>query len=176
MHANTLNTLYYENNQHFAREGGYNVTIVSKENAKSLMTPKTREQFEKVAKVVGENSNVARNFALVCVLADNGGIMIDDYFAITEPMQWVENLNSDVNIRRGKRTPNVEVFGYFDPKASSSLAPYDIDVDFEVEKMLRSSPGLRPYFLLAKKNAVLLTELIAEIVAMVTDSSPLTNK
>ena len=42
--------------------------------------------------------------------------------------------------------------------------------------MLRSSPGLRPYFLLAKKNAVFLTELIDEIVAMVTDSSPLTNK
>jgi energy-converting hydrogenase Eha subunit H len=50
------------------------------------MTPKTREQFEKVAKVVGENSRISSNFALVCVLADNGGIMIDDYFAITEPM------------------------------------------------------------------------------------------
>ena len=68
-----------------------------------------------MAKVVGENSNIARNFMLVCVLADNGGIMIDGYMAITEPMQWVENLNNDVNIRRGKRAPNVEVFGYFDP-------------------------------------------------------------
>ena len=42
--------------------------------------------------------------------------------------------------------------------------------------MLRSSPGIRSYFLLAKKNAVFLTELIAEIIAMVTDPSPLTNK
>jgi hypothetical protein len=125
--ASILNTLYYENNQHFAKEGGYNVTIVSKDNAKSLMTPKTREQYEKVVKVVGENNKIASNFALVCVLADNGGIMIDDYFAFTEPMQWVEKLNSDISIRRGKRAPNVEVFGYYDPKASSSMAPYDID-------------------------------------------------
>jgi hypothetical protein len=42
--------------------------------------------------------------------------------------------------------------------------------------MLRSSPGIRSYFLLAKKNAIFMTEIIAEIVAMVTDPSPLTNK
>jgi hypothetical protein len=56
------------------------------------------------------------------------------------------------------------------------MSPHDIDVDFEVEKMLRSSPGIRPYFLLAKKNTTFLTELINEIVIMMTDTAPLTNK
>jgi hypothetical protein len=129
-----------------------------------------------VVGVVGENSAIASNFALVCVLADNGGVMIADYMAITEPMSWVDNLNNDINLRRGKRIPDIQVFGYFDPKASSFMALVDIEVDYEVEKIQRLSPGLRPYFLLAKKNTIFLSELIDEITAIVTGNTPLSNK
>jgi hypothetical protein len=45
--------------------------------------------------------------------------MIADYLAITEPMSWIDNLNKDINIRRGKKMPKVSVFGYYDPQASS---------------------------------------------------------
>ncbi len=42
MHNKTLNRLYYENNQHYAAEGGYKVTIISKANAKQYMSRRTK--------------------------------------------------------------------------------------------------------------------------------------
>ncbi len=49
-------------------------------------------------------------------------------------------------------------------------------MEYEVEKYVRSFPGLLPYFLLAKKNAAFMRDLIDEVVLLITDPVQVENR
>jgi hypothetical protein len=97
---------------------------------------------------------------LLHILTDNGGILLSDYYCLTETFAWLKDLKSNLHAKRGLENVDPEVFAFYNHQRSSPSAKENIKVQYEVDKYMRLFPGLEPYFLVAKKSAKFMVELI----------------
>ena len=88
------------------------------------------------------------------VLADNGGVLLNELHALTEDLRWIEEVYDNPYVNRLDRSYPTEVVGFFDPEKSSErvrkLTDEPVNAPF---KMIRPYPALLPSFLAAKKGA-----------------------
>jgi hypothetical protein len=49
----------------------------------------------------GQLDDILNKVVLIYVLAENGGVMLSDYYCLTETFDWLKQLKSDIHAKRG---------------------------------------------------------------------------
>jgi hypothetical protein len=56
---------------------------------------------------------------MLCILKDNGGIIVTESLTITEDFSWIENIKDNIYVNRGHNETEPQVVGFYSPYYSS---------------------------------------------------------
>ena len=95
---------------------------------------------------------IVKKLILLAVLKENGGVITDGEFALTEDFSWINGIVGNQYVNRGSRGIKPEVVGFYSPDYSFDQAKENIK-PFEgmhpVDKYMIAFPALEDYFIAA---------------------------
>ena len=106
------------------------------------------------------------------VLYDKGGVLLNDYYCLTESLEWIKGIESEIHLKRGLDSVPAQVFGFYSPEMGSANEKVNIRTRYEVEKYVRLFPSIQPYFLVAKSKSPFIEHVIREIISIFTELTP----
>lgn len=122
-----MERLYYDLNiPYFAKISNFELKKLTKENCHEYMSSKSKNGIlELKAKLQNRISDMNRvedivyQVSLYLVLLDNGGVLLTDFYAITESFHWIKDLKNDIHAYRGIDHSSPEVFAFYTPERCS---------------------------------------------------------
>ncbi len=108
-------------------------------------------------------SEIIRNFILLNILDEHGGVTTDGRNIIVEKFDWLRDITRNPYVNRGNRGFKPQIVGFYsidrtDGKRKENLRPFKDMV--EVDKYTTIFPSMEDYFIAALKGTTFIAELI----------------
>lgn len=81
------------------------------------------------------------------LMRENGGIIVKKDIIFTEDFKWIEDINSNIHVNKGRADAKTEYFGFHEINYGSLAKKEKKYTKYEVERYMIKLPGIDFFFL-----------------------------
>lgn len=112
---------------------------------------------------------------MLFLMREHGGAMVSHKLVLTEPLDWVASVHKAVHVNVGNRGAQPQYFAFFNMDAGPRWDKKNRDVEFEVEKLVYTFPGITDVLLAGVAKGEFLKEMYRRFIELANADVPQRN-